>query len=480
MKKIYSTTLLLFAIIFLWAQDKATQAFSLKEAIDYAIQNNNAAKNAKLDVEKAKAFNWEILTQGLPQISGSVDYSYYFKVPKVPAFDRIFSDPNSAFTQNLYKLKEQSNDQALKDFLGSLGAGFNNISFVLPNNLSAGFQIQQLLFDARYMFGIQARKELYKTSRLSRNVTEIEIRNTVTKAYYQAEAAQEAKALLKQNLDIIDKLLKDTRATFQQGLIEELDVNRLDLVRATLESQINTQNRLADVGLANLKFQMGLPLENTIILKDKLDDLKAGLHVEEEQKFDVKNRVEYELLSTAVILKGYDVSQKRSGYYPSLGGFLNYSWNAQTEKFGEIFKTETVNGVKSNNWYPQGLIGLSLKIPIFDSGLKMAQVKQAKVEQMKTQNDLSNFQNAAQLQYQSSLATFNSAVADEALSQKTMELSKKVFTTNQIKYQQGVGSSFELTQSEQDYAGNQLKHIQSILSVLNSKADLDKAMGVSK
>jgi outer membrane protein len=180
--------------------------------------------------------------------------------------------------------------------------------------------------------------------------------------------------------------------------------------------------------------------------------------------------VEFQLLSTAVNLQGYKLKAQRSGYYPSLAGFLNYSGNVQTEAFGDMFK--------GSNWYPQGIVGIKLNIPIFDSGLKYAQVRQIKLEQMKTQNNLDNFKNAANLQYQSALSTYNAALGDEVNAQKTLDLSKKIYDTNQAKFKQGAGSSFELEQSEQEYTTNQLKQIQSIMNLLNAKADLDKAMGV--
>lgn len=466
-KKIITGIITLFAVS-LFAQEKSVSSYSLKEAIDYALQNNVNAKNAKLDMKKAKAYNLEILTQGLPNLSGSFEYDYYFKTPLVPAVSNIVA-PGSPFATALAQLSQNSNDPALVKTLNSLGGGFSNISFVLPNDISTGITLTQLLFDARYVFGLKARKELYLTSRLQSDLSDQDIRTNITKAYSQAEAAQEAKSLLLENKKIVDKILADTRAVFAQGLTEELDVNRLELAQANLEMQINQQNNMAEVALANLKFQMGLNLDEVIILKDKLDDLRASV-VPQQNAFDPKNRVEYQLLTAAITLDGYNMRAKRSGYYPSLGGFLNYSGNVQTEAFSDMFK--------GSEWYPQGLVGIKLNVPIFDSGLKYAQVQQVKLEQMKRQNSRDNFVNAANLQYQSALSNFNAALGDEVSAQKTLDLSKKIFTTNEAKFKQGAGSSFELQQSEQEYATNELKQIQTIINLLNAKADLDKAMGV--
>lgn len=468
MKKQIITGIITFITASLFAQEKGVSAYSLKEAVDYAIQNNVAAKNAKLDIKKAKAYNWEIITQGLPQLNGSFEYDYYFKQPLVPAVSNIVA-PGSPFAVTLDTLRHHSNDPALVNTLSELSSGFGNISFVLPNDITTGLTLTQLLFDARYVFGVKARRELALTSRLSADMSEQDIKCSVTKAYYQAEAAQEAKSLLLDDKKILDKILNDTRQVFAQGLTEELDVNRLELAQANLDGQINQQNNMAEVALANLKFQMGLSLDETIILKDKLDDLK-GTAVPNEKKFNPQNRVEYQLLNTAVTLKGYDMAAKRSAYFPSIAGFLNYSGNVQTQTFSEMGQV--------NQWFPQGIVGIKVNVPIFDSGLKYAQVKQAKIEQMKAQNNLENFKNAAELQYQSSLSNFNSTLADEVNAQKTLDLSKKIYDRNQEKFKLGAGTSFELEQSEQEYTTNLLKHIQSVMNLLTAKADLDKVMGV--
>jgi outer membrane protein len=483
MKKPLALIITLLFAIESFSQDKPVEAFTVKEAVDYALQNNTAAKNAKLGVSEAKWRNLEIYTQGLPQISASLDYSYYFKTPQFPGFNKFFSDSTSSTARVFNYLA--ATDPNISNILRQsyIESKDKKLSFVLPHNLTTGLQVTQLLFDGRYIFGIKASKDLMRTARLSSQASDQEIKYAVMKAYYQAEAAQESKGLLAENLKLIEKLVNDTRATFKEGLIEELDVNRLELVQVTLENQINLQNQMADVALANLKFQMGMKLDDEIILKNNLAELKAEVPQQLLAQFDATQRVEYQLLETAIRLKGYDMRQKRVQYYPSLYSYLNYGWAAQGETMQDFFKTTTIvypdgDTRKSSSWYDQGLVGLTLKVPIFDSGLKLAQVKQAKIEQIKTANDFENFKNASQLQFKVAQSGFNSALVDEANSTRTQELSKKIFDKNTAKFKEGVGSSFELVQSEQDYITNQLKHIQSSLNVLNTKADLDKAMGV--
>ena len=79
MRKQFLLFLFTITISIAFAQPKPLQTFSLQQAVDYALQNKSEAKNALLDVDKAKARNWEIISTGLPVVSASADYSYYFK-----------------------------------------------------------------------------------------------------------------------------------------------------------------------------------------------------------------------------------------------------------------------------------------------------------------------------------------------------------------------------------------------------------------
>jgi len=465
------------------AQEKVLKAFSLKEAVDYAIDFNNNAKNAKLNVDQAKARNWEITSTGLPTVSAEMGYTYYFKRPVSPAFNSFFSDTTSTTSRVFSYLASQNPAIAGILYNSVVESKDASFSFVLPHNFSSSLTVSQLIFDGRYFIGLKATKDFMKTARLQSQMSLTDVKYAVTKAYYQAAAAQASIGLLNENLKLVEKLLADTKAVYNEGLIEELDVNRLELAEAQLKSQINIQQQLAKVALDNLKFQMGYNLSDEILLKENLEALKTEAIANEQKSFDIKQRAEYELLETAIRIRGYDVAQRRSGYFPSMFAFLNYGWQAQANSFGDMFKKTTTyypdgDSRRRSQWFDQGLVGVTLKLPIFDSGQRMANVKQAKIDKLKTENDFENFKAAAELQYRASLTQYESALTEVSNTQRAVDLSSKIFSKNQVKYKEGMGSSFELVQSETEFAQNQLKAIQSALNLLNTKADLDKALGI--
>jgi outer membrane protein TolC len=99
MKQIATILLISISSTQLVAQRDGAMALSLDQAITYALESKSEAKNAQLEIAKAKARNWEITTTGLPTITGNIDYKYFFKRPTSPAFEKIMSDTNSVTYQ---------------------------------------------------------------------------------------------------------------------------------------------------------------------------------------------------------------------------------------------------------------------------------------------------------------------------------------------------------------------------------------------
>lgn len=472
-KRILVANLAVFALFSAYAQQQPLKTFSLKDAEEYALQNKSEAKNAQLGIDEAKARNWEIIATGLPVVSGSADYTYYFKRPESPALSKFFSDPKS--TTNRIYTELASTNPNIAGILTEAAQNTQPISFVLPHSLQAGVQVSELLFDGRYMVGLKATKDFMKAALLSKNVSDQDIRYSVRKAYYQAQAAQQAISLLHDNELVLEKLVSDNREVYKAGFIEELDVNRLDLILINLKSQIQTQEQLAEVALANLKFQMGLSVSDQIVLTDKLETLRDKIGPA-ALTFSPNQRPEYDLLETVMRIKGHDTKQRAAGYMPTLAAFLSYGGGSQTDKFVDIFKKDATTG--KNNWFQQGLVGLSLKVPIFDSGQRNAQVKQGKIAEAKAKNDFDNFLKGVELQLQVSQTNFNASLREELNAKRSLELSEKIYNKSRVKFKEGVGSSFELAQAEQEFITNQLKKINNTLSVLTTKADLDKAQGI--
>ena len=144
----------------------------------------------------------------------------------------------------------------------------------------------------------------------------------------------------------------------------------------------------------------------------------------------------------------------------------------ETDKFDDMFH------VNSNYWFSQSYVGFSIKVPLYDGGQKEASVKQAKIEIQKANNNMENFKNQSTLQVDAAKTTFGTNLIEEQNAKESMRLNNKIFSKTETKYKEGVSSSFELIQTQQDQTTNLIRYYTAVKNVLTSRADLDKALGI--
>jgi outer membrane protein len=275
--------------------------------------------------------------------------------------------------------------------------------------------------------------------------------------------------LLDANLKQLKQQLDETTAQNKQGFAEKIDVDRLTVQYNNLVTSRENVVRLLALNYQLLKFQMGMPIENSLILKDKLEDIKLEDNLPQvgaDTTF-YHNRVEYSLLESQKRLNEYDLQSKKAQYLPKLTANGNYSLSYQNNSFGNLYSAS----------FPSSFIGLTLNIPIYNGGQRANQVKQSQITVQKSQNDLDNAKNALMLQASQASVMYINGLQSLKNQQKSQELAREVLRVSKIKYQQGVGSSIEVTQAQTALESADNSYIQGLYDALVSKVDLDKAYG---
>lgn len=434
-------TLALMVFVFVQSSKaQETKSYSLQDAVNYALQNNVNVKNSKLDYLSTKKKVTEVLSIGLPSVNAGADYTNFFALPVQLIPGEFFGRPGTSA----------------------------ELKFGKPQNFKLGFDASQLIFDGRYLVGVRATKDLVVTSQQAITKSEIDTRKQVMNSYYGAIISQESYKLVQTNVATLERILFETRELYKQGFVEELDVNRLELALSNLKTTIKDVENKSKNAMDALKFNMGVDLNEQIVLTENLDNLLAKAEPMTDLSFSPENRIEYSLLTSQKTLLGYDVKQKKMGYYPSMYTFVSYYANAQRDKF---------NFWNNDKWFRTGIWGVSLKIPIFDSFLKDAQIQQAKIKQAQAINTLDNFKQASQLEVLVTKNNYEHALDALADQKKNMELATKIHNKSLIMFKEGVGTSYVLAQSDADMVTAQLNYIQAIYGVLTSKTDLESALG---
>lgn len=423
------------------AQQKDTTAsFSLQEAITYALNHQVDVLNAKVDEDIASNTVKKTFGMGLPQISGNANFQDFLEVPTslVPG-----------------------------EFFGAPAGTLIPVRFGVKYNSNVGIEASQLLFDGAYLVGLKASKTFKELSTKNSRRTRIETAVAVSKAYYSVLVSGEQLNLLNANLGRLKKSLNDTEQLFKNGFAEKIDVDRLSVLDNNLNTEKENVIRLLALNLNLLKFQMGLSINSNVTLKDKIGNVNLAQTQILTDTTAYQKRIEYSLLQTQKKLNDLDVKRYKSAFLPSLAAFGSYASSFQNDNFSNLYDRS----------FPTSVIGLRLSVPIISGGQKLYDLRNAKLEAVKTQNNLNNLQNAINLEVSQAQTVFLNGQQSLTNQQRNMDLAKEVLRVTKVKYEQGVGSSLEVTTAETALKEAENNYINSLYDMLINKVNLDKALG---
>ena len=437
-------TLLLFLIIAGTTRAQDELKFTLAEAQSYALEHSYTVQNSGLDVAAARKKVWETIAIGLPQISGKASYTKNLNLP-------VSLIPG--------------------EFFGQDSGTYVPVKFGQDYNSDFGFSVNQLIFDGSYIVGIGSAKIYLQMATETKEKTEIEIKHAVAQSYFMVLTAEANLAVMRENLANSRKLEKDTKAMYENGFVEEQDVDQMRLLVQKAENEISKAEREIKIARVVLKYTMGLDVSNPIELTQSLDDFVEPLLARDEFQggFDFSKHIDYRLLDTQREISMKQLKLAKAAYLPTLSAFYNWQKTAYGNS-ANLFKN-------SVPWFRSSMIGLNISVPIFTSGQQMARVSQAKMAYQQAENNQLQAQQSLQKDYLSAVANIESAVDQYENDVDNKRLAKKIYDKTTIKYNNGISSSIELSQTETQYIQAQGTWVAGVIQLLNSKIDLDKAIG---
>lgn len=439
------------SILFLLMGNVGVQAqkvveLTLEETLSYAMENNVEAKNAQLETLIARATVIERRAPGLPQVSANLDFTHNAAIP-------IQFVPNEgAFFQ-----PDVDSDVLPLRF----GVNYSSI-------LAA--RVNQMIFDGSYFVGLRAANTFKMLTDFDRMKTEIDVRETVKKAYFTVLVNEQRYNLVQANLSRLDTLLKETQALYEAGFAEKIDVSRIKVQRNNTQSELDRINTAYQISEQLLKLQMGMPMEYELRLKENLSDLNISSEISSLMESQGQRRVEIDQLQTNLELVGLDLKNNQVQYMPQLNAFATYQRNAAAQNIGSIWQ--------SDRWFTGAFIGLSLNIPIFDGLAKSARIQQNRVQirQLENQNffleqniELEKFQ--AKINLRNGLNTLR-------VQEENRDLALEVFRMAKIKFEEGVGSNLEVVEADSALKEAESNYFSALYDALVAKVDLEKALGI--
>jgi len=419
----------------------AIHEFTVQQAVEYGKKNNVQVKNALLDVRIQEQTNREVTGSALPQLSGSGSMTYNAKLPVslVPA-----------------------------EFFGGPAGTFEKIAFGLKWNSTVGLSISQILFDGQVFIGLKARNTLIDFQQKNVEVTEETIKANIYKIYYQLVVSKTQIELLDANMDLLNKLQHDTKAMYDNGFAERLDMDKLAVQLANLQTEkTNALNQIAN-GYLGLKVLMGMPVTDSLVLTDSLNDDEVKAGVLEASNFDYSQRKEYQYAELGVKLGEFDVRRYKLSKIPTLKLDGYYNKNAQRDKFNLFGK---------GDWFNISAFTLNMNIPIFNGFATNARIAKAKYSLQQSVNQQEALRNNIDNEIQTSTNNFKSAITSLDYQKKNMKLAEDVYQQTKKKFEAGTGSQTEINQAQTDMKTAQTNYINSLYNAIIARVDFLKATG---
>jgi outer membrane protein len=428
-----AVSLLLLPAAMIIAQENSELKLSLKEAQDYALQNNKMVKSAELTLRASSEDVWTTIASGLPQISA-----------------------NATFTDNLK--------------LGVFVMTFNGATTVIqvgrPYNIPVTLQATMPLFNAPYYVGIETVKLAKKLTESSLQSTEIDTRQSVASAYYLILISEESLRILKENLSNLRETLRSTKAMYNSGLAEATDVDQMASNVTMVENSFSNLQSAIEINYNLLRFQLGVKFDSKITLTQTLDDLVREINVDAllSQDFNTATSIQYDLVNKQEQMSALNLKAQKAKVLPMLSGVYATSKSGMGAKLSEM------------DWYPSSYLGMQLSVPIFASGQRYSSIKKAKIDLEKARNTSEMVSDQLMMQEKQLKYNLQNANLQYKSQKGNIEVSKRVYTSMENKYRQGMASSLELTQANQLYLQAENNYISSILNLIQTKLSLDKLL----
>ncbi len=471
---IISTVFIVTAAV---GQDTITwQEFNLQEAVAYALQHNKDLKNAQQELVKTERSIWEAISQGLPQAELLVDYMTYFNYELEFEFGspedvNITPDMINTAITNTLSMPQYSGvtPQDLNIYFAGSEVD-RRVQGMLPpstilmsDQLTAKMQVSQLVFSGQYIVGIQTAKLGKIIAAQALDNSEVTTKESVINAYYLVLISERSLEFVKQNLENLEKIYRQTQHMVDAGMAEKIDADQFKVSVNQLENTKRMMERNLEMNYNMLRFTLGLPAGASLRLTDNLDDLFTEMEAVSllMEEFNPEENITYQILESQAEINKKLWNMEKWNYGPSLAAFYNYNFKILTTGF---------------DMTPTHLLGFSLSVPIFSSGLRDAKVDQARIEYEIADRNTEILGDQLELQNRQLKYNLQSSLENYQTQEENVEVARSVLENYQRKYEQGMASSLDVTQSNSNYLDAQSSYLNAMFEVMSARIQLEKLM----
>jgi len=422
---------------------RAVETYDLQGCLKYAFENNETVKKNQHQVGIAQAEVGERLASGLPRVSLDANMIDNLRI------QRVFLPDGTLF---------------------GLPPGPAAVTFQTQFSGSASIQVNQMLFDFSYLLGVRAAKTYTELTKMQASLTKQEIAERVSKAYYAVLINKERIYLAFLNTMRLDSLLKDTKILNANGLVEKIDVMRAEVALNNMRTEAKKINQLQELTLQLLKFQMGMPVRDSLTLQGNLREITLNLEENMFSELDKMQRSEFALLEMNKTMQELNAKYVKSLYYPRLAAFGNVGANTGQNQFRDVWKF-------NDRWFRNASVGINLNWNLLDGFKRKHSLEKTRLEILKIKEDEKILRRNIDFDIAKSKTSLESGLQDLEIQKRNMALAQEIVGLSKIKYKGGTGTNMDVINAEASYKEAENYYYNALYNAILTKIDLEKALG---
>lgn len=413
------------------------QTMTLAECVSLGIDHNLSLRNARIGMKKGRLGVTQNRSRLLPVIQGVAQFVDYLKNPvnvtTGTLLDKDFSDDPT--WQKIKSMKYQS---------------------------SAGILLNVPLYNQSILSGIDVAKTVESIQGLSYEKAKEELTLQIGKVYYMAQTTKEQLRLTEQNLSRMDELCEITEALYHQGVVMEVDLNRVRINRQMLETERAMQNTLHEQQLNMLRYLLDLSVDAS------LDVMPMETEFTPMSMAGVDHQLpELQLAEKKMLLIDQQIKTVKAGYLPTLSltgyvGGLGYN-----EKFHQI----------TDHWFGNSYLGISLRVPIFEANAKYLKIKQYRYDAQQAQNQFDLLKKQIDKSYADAILQMKRNMEIVKTQNECRKQAEEVYQIAEVQYKEGVASMTALLQDDMQLRSAQSSCIQAVCQCKLAQLDLLRLSG---
>ncbi len=410
--------------------DSLPASVTLSECINFALKNQPLVQQSLLDEEIAERDIDIALSGWYPQIYGQANLSRFLKQP----VSLLNGQP---------------------------------VIFQPKNTSNFMVQADQSIFSNDLLFSSRGAKFARLSSKLNTENNKINTVVAVSKAFYDILTSQEQLNILQENIARVEKQFKDSYAQYDAGLVDKTDYKRASISLNNSRADLKRINEALKYKYTYLKQLMGVTGNEEFALHYSGTTLEAEVLLDTTQTLRYESRVEYRQLQTQKQIQNLNIDYHRFDFLPELSAFINYNNVYQSNEFSTLYSRD----------FPNSQTGIRLSIPVFQGNRRIRNLRRAVLQDKRLDLDIIQARNVINTEYQQALALYKTNLNDWKTYRENVELSREVYNTIKLQYNEGIKTYLDLLIAESDLRTSQLNYLNALFSLLSSKLDVQQAQG---